>query len=149
MLAPQLRQAMLRLSRNAQAKALAERALRALAGFASALKIKYKDIEVGADFDPEPGLADNGDLEHDLQALIETVGAAAQKAGAALVLFVDELQYVEEEQLAALIAALHRGAQWNRHMVTPIFCRSGASTRGMQRLNRLLRESTSSTPKSR
>jgi len=111
MLAPQLRQAMLRLSRNAQAKALAERALRALAGFASALKIKYKDIEVGADFDPEPGLADNGDLEHDLQALIETVGAAAQKAGTALVLFVDELQYVEEEQLAALITALHRGAQ--------------------------------------
>ncbi len=111
MLAPQLRQAMLRLSRNAQAKALAERALRALAGFASALKVKYKDIEVGADFDPEPGLADNGDLEHDLQALIETVGAAAQKAGTALVLFVDELQYVEEEQLAALITALHRGAQ--------------------------------------
>ncbi|MDE2221071.1 MAG: ATP-binding protein, partial [Gammaproteobacteria bacterium] len=111
MLAPQLRQAMLRLSRNAKAKALAERALRALAGFAAALKIKYKDIEVGADFDPEPGLADNGDLEHDLQALIETVGAAAQKAGTALALFVDELQYVEEEQLAALITALHRSAQ--------------------------------------
>jgi hypothetical protein len=111
MLAPQLRQAMLRLSRNAQAKALAIRALRALAGFASALKVKYKDIEVGADFEPEPGLADNGDLEHDLQALIETVGAAAQKAGTALALFVDELQYVEEEQLAALITALHRGAQ--------------------------------------
>jgi hypothetical protein len=111
MLAPQLRQAMLRLSRNAQAKALAVRALRALAGFASALKIKYKDIEVGTDFEPEPGLADNGDLEHDLQALTETVGAAAQKAGTALALFVDELQYVEEEQLAALITALHRGAQ--------------------------------------
>jgi hypothetical protein len=110
-LAPQLRQAMLRLSRNAQAKALAERALRALAGFATALKVKYKDIEVGADFEPEPGLADNGDLEHDLQALIETVGVAAQKADTALALFVDELQYVKEEQLAALITALHRAAQ--------------------------------------
>jgi hypothetical protein len=94
LLAPQLRQALLRLSRNARAKALAERALRALAGFASALKVKYEDIEVGFDFEPEPGLADNGDLEHDLQALIETVGAAAQEAGTALVLFVDELQYV-------------------------------------------------------
>lgn len=39
------------------------------------------------------------------------VGAAAQRAGTALVLFIDELQYVEEEQLAALITALHRTAQ--------------------------------------
>ncbi len=111
MLAPQLRQALLRLSRNAQAKALSQRALRALAGFAKALKVKYHDIEVGVDLDPEPGLADNGDLEHDLQALLEAVGAAAKKAGTALAMFVDELQYVEETQLAALITALHRAAQ--------------------------------------
>jgi hypothetical protein len=110
-LAPQLRLALIRLSRNAQAKELATRALRGLAGFARALKIKYQDIEVGLDLDPEPGLADNGDLEHDLQALLEAVGAAARKAGTALVLFVDELQYVPEEQLAALITALHRCAQ--------------------------------------
>jgi len=111
LLAPQLRQALLRLSRNEQAKDLATRALRGLAGFAKALKIKYQDIEVGVDFEPELGLADNGDLEHDLQALLEVVGAAAQKADSAFVLFVDELQYVEEHQLAALITALHRTAQ--------------------------------------
>lgn len=110
-LAPQLRQALLRLSRNEQAKELAQRALRGLAGFARALKIKYRDIEVGLDFDPEPGLADNGDLEHDLQALLEATGDAAKKAGTALVMFVDELQYVAEEELAALITALHRTAQ--------------------------------------
>ncbi len=117
LLAPQLRQALLRLSRNAQAKVLAERALRALTGFAKALKIKYQDIEVGVDFTAEPGLADNGDLEHDLQALLELVGEAAQKAGTALVLFIDELQYVEEDQLAALITALHRTAQRRRPVV--------------------------------
>ncbi len=111
LLAPQLRQALLRLSRNEKATELAQRALRALAGFAKALKLKFRDIEVGFDLDPEPGLADNGDLEHDLQALFETVGMAAQKAASALVLFIDELQYVEEEQLAALITALHRTAQ--------------------------------------
>jgi len=111
LLAPELRVALLRLSRNEQAKAFGERALRALAGFAKALKIKYQDIEVGLDFEPEPGLADNGDLEHDLAALLETVGAAAQKAGTALVLFIDELQYVKEEELAALITGLHRTAQ--------------------------------------
>ena len=111
LLAPQLRLALLRLSRNERAKALAQRALRALAGFAKGLKLKYDDIEVGFDFEPEPGLADNGDLEHDLQALLEAVGAAAKEAATALVLFIDELQYVEEDQLAALIAALHRAAQ--------------------------------------
>ncbi len=110
-LAPQLRQALLRLSRNEQARELAQRALRGLAGFAKALKVKFQDIEVGLDFDPEPGLADNGDLEHDLQALFEVAGAAARKAGTVLVLFVDELQYVEEAQLASLITALHRTAQ--------------------------------------
>jgi len=110
-LAPQLRQALLRLSRTDAARELGHRALRALAGFAKALKLKYHDIEVGLDFEPEPGLADNGDLEHDLQALLEAAGQAAQKAGTALILFIDELQYVEEEQLAALITALHRAAQ--------------------------------------
>lgn len=111
LLAPQLRQALLRLSRNEKARDMAIRALRGLAGFAKALKIRYQDIEVGLDFDPEPGLADNGDLEHDLQALFEVVGAAARNAGTAFALFIDELQYVEEEQLAALITALHRTAQ--------------------------------------
>jgi hypothetical protein len=111
MLAPQLRQALLRLSRNEQAKDLAQRALRGLAGFAKALKVKYQDIEVGLDLDPEPGLADNGDLEHDLQALLEAVGEAAHEAGTALALFVDELQYVDEDELAALVTALHRAAQ--------------------------------------
>jgi hypothetical protein len=111
LLAPQLRQAMLRMSRNKKAQEGAKRALRALAGFAKSLKVKFADIEVGLDFDPEPGLADNGDLEHDLQALLETVGVAAQKAETALVLFIDELQYVEEAELAALITAMHRCAQ--------------------------------------
>lgn len=110
-LAPQLRVALLRLSRNEKAKELAQRALRGLAGFAKALKFKYEDIEVGLDFSPEPGLADNGDLEGDLQDLLEAAGAAAQKAGTALAMFVDELQYVKEDELAALVTALHRAAQ--------------------------------------
>jgi Cdc6-like AAA superfamily ATPase len=110
-LSPELRQALLRLSRDDRAKDRARRALRALAGFAKALKMTYNDIEVGFDFDPESGLADNGDLEHDLQDLLEASGEAAQAADTALAMFVDELQYVQEEELAALITALHRAAQ--------------------------------------
>jgi hypothetical protein len=111
LIAPELRLALLRLSRNEQVKDLAHRALRALAGFARALKLKYEDIELGIDFEPEPGLADNGDLEHDLQALLAVAGEAARKQATSLVLFLDELQYVEEDELAALIMALHRCAQ--------------------------------------
>ncbi len=110
-LAPQLRLALLKLSSRERARSLAQRALRGLAGFVKALKVKYEDIEVGLDLDPEPGLADNGDLETDLQDLLEVVGEAAKADGTGVVLFIDELQYVKESELAALITALHRSAQ--------------------------------------
>jgi hypothetical protein len=49
----------------------------------------------------------------DLQALLEVAGEAAKSAETALALFVDELQYVREAELAALISALHRCVQRN------------------------------------
>lgn len=111
LLAPQIRLALLRLSNIEAAKDFAVRGLRALAGFASKMKLTFNDIEVGLDFDAEPGLADNGDLEGDLTTLLEQVGLAAQQANTVLVIFIDELQYVKEVQLAALISALHRCSQ--------------------------------------
>jgi hypothetical protein len=111
MLAPQLRLGLLRLNRVTQAKEYAVRGLRALAGFASKLKMAYNDIEVGFDYDPEPGLADNGDLEGDLSMLLEQVGLAAKAGNTVAAIYIDELQYVEEPQLAALISALHRCSQ--------------------------------------
>lgn len=116
-LAPELRVALLGLSRTEQARDLARRALAALAGFVTALRVKYDDLEVGIDVAPEPGLADNGDLEHDLAALFEACGAAARAAETALGIFADELQYVREPELAALITALHRAAQRNLPIV--------------------------------
>lgn len=110
-LAPALRSALLMLSRREAAQQLAIRALKGLAGFVSALKVKYQDMEVGLDFEPEAGLADNGDLEVDLPDLFEVAGAAAQAAQSCVVVFIDELQYVSVDQLAALITALHRVAQ--------------------------------------
>lgn len=111
LLAPPLRLALLHLSRKEAAKDYAVRGLKALAGFVSKLKVTFNDIEVGLDYDPEPGLADNGDLEIDLATLLEQVGSAAKAAETAVVLFIDELQYVEEAQMAALISAIHRCAQ--------------------------------------
>jgi hypothetical protein len=110
-LAPNLRQALIRLSRSERARDLARRARQGLAGFVKNIKVKYHDVEMGMDLEPEPGLADSGDLEHDLQALLEVTGRAAAAADTALVLFIDELQYVGEDELAALITALHRTAR--------------------------------------
>jgi hypothetical protein len=119
LIAPQLRLALLKLSRTAAAVESARYALKALAGFAKSLKVKFHDIEVGFDADPEPGLADNGDLEGDLATLLEQVGRAAQAGSTAVVLFIDELQYLPEAQFGALIAALHRCSQ-NRLPVTVV-----------------------------
>ena len=116
-LAPHLRTALLKLSNREAARHLAQRGLSALAGLVGALKVKYQDIEVGLDFDPEPGLADNGDLETDLQDLLETVGAAAEAEGTCVAFCVDELHYVKEDELAALIMALHRAAQRRRPVI--------------------------------
>ncbi len=111
MLAGPLRAALLRLDRLAASGDLAKRALRALGGFIDAMKVKFGDVEFGVDLGAEPGVADSGDLEADLADLLTTVAAAAREKKTALALFVDELQYVEEDQLAALITALHRCAQ--------------------------------------
>jgi hypothetical protein len=117
MIAPALRAALIRLDRLESAKSGMKKALRALVGFAKALKVKYQDIEVGLDLDAEKGLADSGDLDSDLSDLLAAAGEAAAERKTALVLFVDELQYVPEEQLASLITALH-GANQARLPVT-------------------------------
>lgn len=119
LLAPALRSVLFRLRRIDAVKTGVTKAMKALAGFAKALKIKYADIEVGLDMDPEPGLADSGDLETDLAELIAMLGEAAAERDTAVVLFIDELQYVAEDQLAALIMALH-GANQARLPVTMV-----------------------------
>ncbi|MEW5771879.1 MAG: ATP-binding protein [Pseudomonadota bacterium] len=111
LLAPALRAALLKLDRMAAGGDLAKRALRSLGGFVQAMKLKFDDIEFGIDLGLEPGVADSGDLEADLIALFRSVGEAARERQTVLVVFIDELQYVAEEQLAALITALHRCAQ--------------------------------------
>ncbi|MDE2785844.1 MAG: ATP-binding protein [Chloroflexota bacterium] len=111
MLAPHLRNALLRLSTRENARQQAQRALRALTGFVRAFRVNYQGVELSLDFEPEPGLADNGDLEVDLPDLLETVGYAAKSAEACVALYIDELQYVRDNELAALITALHRTSQ--------------------------------------
>jgi len=65
-LAGPLRAALLKLDRMTAGGDLAKRGLRALGRFIKAMKVKFGDLEFGVDLDSEPGVADTGDLEHDL-----------------------------------------------------------------------------------
>lgn len=115
MLVPALYATLQKLNRGVAAKNALKKALKALAGFARAARIKYHDVEFNVDFAVQAGAADglanSGSLEHDLKDLMVCVGAAAAEHGTAVVLFVDELQYIPEDQLAALISALHDASQ--------------------------------------
>lgn len=106
---PELRKTMRSFSSVAAAKQLAARGLRGLRNFASIFNIEIAGVEISVD--PEPGLADSGDLQHDLPALFEMVGRAAQAAGKGWILLIDEVQYLSEADLSALIVAMHRMSQ--------------------------------------
>lgn len=109
-LAPALQRALLRFSRLERAKVQARRALAVLRGFASAFKVKIGDVEVAVS-DAAPTLPASGTLELDLPELLVATGEAAQAADSAVALCIDEVQYLGEEDLRALIMALHRVAQ--------------------------------------
>jgi AAA ATPase domain len=111
MLVPPMRAALLEISRKAQTKELAARAMRTMGSFVKAMKLKFSDLEFSLDIGLEDGSADTGDLEHDLGNLLQAVGVAARDAKSAFILFIDELQYVKENELAALITALHSCTQ--------------------------------------
>lgn len=109
MLVPPLRAALFTLSRSDKAADLAKRGIGVLRSFAGAFKVKVGEVEFG--MKPDAGVADSGNLEYDLPALLETVALAARADGSALVLFVDELQYLSTSDLSALIVATHKLGQ--------------------------------------
>lgn len=109
LLVPEMRKVLRSLSVADAAKHLAGRGLRALRGFASIFKVEVGGLEVG--IEPEPGLADSGDLQFDLPDLFEAIGVAAKAAGKGWLLLIDEVQYLAEDDLSALIVSMHRMSQ--------------------------------------
>ena len=111
LLLPALRQVLISLDRMAQISQKAKRGLRVLKSFFDGLKLKYHDIEIGIDIDPESGVADSGSLEADLAEVFVAVGEAAADRNTAVALIIDEMQYLDEEELSALIMAMHQISQ--------------------------------------
>lgn len=111
LLVPAIRSMILRLDRGDRLNAAAKKAFRVLRGFASAVRIKYSDIEISLDGEAEPGVADSGDLEADVPELLVSLAEAARERGVAAALIMDELQYLDETEMSALIVGMHKVSQ--------------------------------------
>jgi hypothetical protein len=111
LLIPPLRQILFSLDAMQHVSAKAKRGLRVLRSFVGSVKAKVGDVEFQIGVEPETGLADSGDLESDLGDLFVAVGEAAADRKTAFALCVDELQYLDETELSALIMSVHRVAQ--------------------------------------
>jgi hypothetical protein len=113
LLVPHLRGLLLRLNAS-DANERTRRGLRVLKSFLSRIRAKVSigqsiDLEIG--IDPEIGTADSGDLEHDLGELLVAIAEAAESKSTPVGLFLDELQYLSESELSALIMGLHQVSQ--------------------------------------
>lgn len=111
MLYPEMRKIFRSLSNFERAKDLASQGLTALRNFASMFHIEIGGVDIG--IDPAPDALDRGDLQTDLPDLFEAIGLAARAAGKGWVISLDEVQYLSEEDLSALLVSLHRVSQTN------------------------------------
>jgi len=105
-LTPPLQHILHRLDRMKKTGAELQRAFGALLSFASMFKATIADIDFGV----ASGQA-TGDLAVDLTELFLAIADAAKKRDTAVVLLIDEIQYLQKGDLSALIMALHKISQ--------------------------------------
>jgi len=108
LLAGRLRSILVDLERAGPSSRAARRALGALRSFTLGLP-DGSSISIAAD--AVIGVADSGDLSEDLTDVLVTAGKAAADRESGIVLAIDEVQYLAETELAALITAIHRTVQ--------------------------------------
>jgi hypothetical protein len=111
LIASPLKTAFFELDRIAQAGDRVRRGLRVLRSFLGGLKVKMGEVEIGLDIEPEIGAADSGDIEIDLPNLFEALGEAAKEKNSAVAILIDEIQYLSQKELGAIIMAMHRMQQ--------------------------------------
>jgi len=61
--------------------------------------------------EPEPGLADLGDLQYDLPEIFASIGRTAQAIDKGWLLLIDDMLHLSQNDLAALMMAIHRSNQ--------------------------------------
>jgi hypothetical protein len=105
-LVPAIHSALVRISLKVAASNFLQAARDRLVSFARAFKVSYEGVDVSVDLSPA-----SGDLEHDLSELFVEIGKACRAREKAIVLTIDELQYIDKTTFAALIGALHKVSQ--------------------------------------
>ncbi|MDR3000442.1 MAG: ATP-binding protein [Fibromonadaceae bacterium] len=111
LLVPALRKILLSFDKSKEFKDKTKKALGVLKSFLSGLKIGIGELEISINEPAEIGVADSGLLETDLADLFVAVGEAAQEAKSSATIIIDELQYLPEIELGALIMAVHKVSQ--------------------------------------
>jgi hypothetical protein len=110
LLSKEARRLLLQLDRIGALSQKVKRALRIFKSFS--LQIGPDgSLTAGIDVDPEVGAADSGILAEDVTDLFVALGEAAKDRNTALVIAIDEVQYLSEEELGALIMGVHRTTQ--------------------------------------
>lgn len=107
-LAPALKSVLMQLRRSEKAKDLASQAMGALRGFAAVFQVSIGEVKVEI---KDAATADSGNLEIDLPVLLVSVGKAARAAETPVAILLDEIQYLTEEDLRALIVSFHMISQ--------------------------------------
>lgn len=108
LIVPHLRTLLFELDRVAGMSDKLKRGLAVLRSFVSGLTITVNDVTFGLGIDPEKGSADSGDLEIDLPNLFVAIGEAAEDRSVAIAILIDEVQYLTQKELGALIMAMHK-----------------------------------------
>ncbi|MBS1189557.1 MAG: ATPase [Rhodocyclaceae bacterium] len=108
---PALRSLLFELDRLAGAGDKVKRGLAVLRAFIGSIKLTVGDVAVGLDIEPAKGTADSGDIEIDLPNLFQAIGEAARERQTAVAILIDEIQYLSQKELGALIMAMHRMQQ--------------------------------------
>lgn len=108
---PALRGLLFELDRFAGAGDKVKRGLSVLRSFIGSIKLTVNDVALGLDIEPAKGTADSGDLEIDLPNLFVAIAEAALERQTAVAILVDEIQYLSQKELGALIMAMHKMQQ--------------------------------------
>jgi len=111
LLVPHIRQLLFDLDRVAGVGDKVRRGLAVLRSFIGAVKISVGEVNFGLDIEPERGSADSGDLEVDLPALFTAIAEAAVERKTCVAILIDEVQYLNQSELSALIMAMHKMQQ--------------------------------------
>ena len=107
LMATRLRSILLELDQGPVSRAV-KRALGILKSFSYTLP---DGTSIALDVDAVAGSADSGILSEDTADLLTAVGEAAHDRQSGVLIAIDELQYLDGEELGALISAIHRTVQ--------------------------------------